>query len=191
MFQQPVNRDFPSVTLGGLLKAALFTSAMATPAHAVEQEDFSPPPKPTETTLTCAEGLIFDNALEVCVSPEAATDDQTALYLDARELAWAGRLDDALRVLNRMKPTDKVLNYKGFVARKSGDWAAAESFYLAAIDVNPNNLLARSYYGQGLVDAGLIPEAERQLTEIRLRGGRQTWPEIALRLHLEGADSGY
>ncbi|MBT8459392.1 MAG: tetratricopeptide repeat protein [Boseongicola sp.] len=191
MYQQPVNREFPSVTLGGSLRTALFIFGIAAPVHAVEQETYTAPPSPTETTLICANGLIFDDTTKVCVSPEVATDDQTALYLDARELAWAGRLEDANRVLNRMEPSDKVLNYNGFVARKSGDWESAERFYLAAIDANPNNLLARSYYGQGLVDAGLIEAAEEQLTEIRVRGGRQTWPEISLRLHLEGADSGY
>ena len=191
VFQQQANREFPSVTLGGSIRAAFFASLIATPALAVELEEFSSPPKPTETTTDCADGLIYDDAIKACVTPEAASDDQAALYLDARELAWAGRLEDATRVLARMEKTDKTLTYQGFVARKSGDWTSAESFYLAALDANPNNLLARSYYGQGLADAGFIKAAENQLSEIRQRGGRQTWPEIALRLHLDGADSGY
>ena len=189
--QQQVNRDIPSVTLGGSLRAALFACVFSTPALAVELEEFATPPTPTETTTECAEGMIYDDATEACVAPEDTSDDQAALYLDARELAWAGRLDDARRVLARMETTDKTLTYQGFVARKSGDWTSAKIFYLAALDANPNNLLARSYYGQGLADSGFIEAAENQLTEIRQRGGRQTWPEIALRLHLDGADSGY
>lgn len=191
MSQQQVNRDIPSVTLGGSLGAALFICFVATPAFAVEQEEVSTPPTPTETTTDCADGLIYDDATKACVAPEDASDDQAALYLDARELAWAGRLDDATRVLARMVETDKTLTYQGFVARKSGDWISAEAFYLAALEANPNNLLARSYYGQGLADAGLIEAAKNQLSEIRQRGGRQTWSEVALRLHLDGADSGY
>ena len=181
------------MTSGGSLRAALFLciGMGITPANAVEDAAPLAPPKPTETTTDCDLGFIFDDATKACVAPENTTDDQAALYLDARELAWAGRLNDATRVLNLMVPSDKVITYQGFVARKSGDWKAASAFYQAALNANPNNLLARSYYGQGLVDAGDIAGAKTQLTEIRKRGGRQTWPEVALRLHLEGAESGY
>ena len=43
-----------------------------------------------------------------------------------RELAIAGRLDDAARVLDVMEPSDKVMTYRGFIARQRGDWPLAE-----------------------------------------------------------------
>ncbi|MEM9757156.1 MAG: hypothetical protein AAF914_14230, partial [Pseudomonadota bacterium] len=52
--------------------------------------------------------------------------------------------------------------------------------YLAAIDANPDNLLVRSYMGQGLVTLGRVAEAQAQLVEIRMRGGAGTWPEESL-----------
>ena len=80
---------------------------------------------------------------------------------------------------------DRVLTYRGFIARKSGDFAAAEAFYAAALAQNPDNLLARSYRGQGLAEIGDLVAARAELTEIRKRDGRGTWPELALRLAIE------
>ncbi len=179
--------------LGGSLRAAfLFASLVAAgSAFAVGTDDEVAPPKPSETTTVCEDGQIWDEAAKECVAPEDATDDQAALYRDARELAWAGRLDDARRVLDVMAVSDNVLTYRGFVARKSGDWPLAKSFYQEAIDTNPNNILARSYYGQGLAERGDLEGAQAQLTEIRTRGGRVSWPELALRLAIQEANPAY
>lgn len=185
---------FPSLRfLGGPLRIAFFLSVMSLPTQslAVGFSEETEPPKPSETTTECATGTIWDDKTESCVAPEDTKQDQAELYRDARELAWAGRLDDAIRVLNAMRESDQVLTYKGFVARKSGNWLRAESFYQAALARNPDNLLARSYYGRGLLSIGDRTGAEMQLREIRARGGRVSWPELALRLSLEGGRSAY
>ena len=46
--------------------------------------------------------------------------------------------------------------------------------------MDPDNLLARSYMGQGHVASGEMVLAQAQLTEIRMRGGRNTWAEASL-----------
>ena len=46
--------------------------------------------------------------------------------------------------------------------------------------MNPDNLLARSYMGQGYVTEGRVDEAYAQLVEIRSRGGADGWPAEAL-----------
>ncbi len=155
------------------------------PSLAVGGED-SAPPTPTETTTQCETGQIYDEATETCADPEEAHFDDDTRYLAARELAYAARFDDARRVLAAMDPADdRTLTYLGFIARKTGDLAAAERAYQAALAVNPDNLLARSYMGQGYAEAGRTDAARAQLTEIRTRGGRGTWAEISLRLALE------
>lgn len=174
------------------MAAALFFGvAVPSAAHAVGFDDDTGPPPTSETTTECAEGTVWDAKTEACVAPEDTSADQATLYDMARELAWAGRLDDALRVLARLEDRDKQLTYIGFVARKSGDWERAEEAYLAAIARNPGNTLARSYYGQGLVARGDVAGARAQLSEIRARGGRMTWPAVALRLTLENGGSSY
>ncbi|MFY0680270.1 MAG: tetratricopeptide repeat protein [Thalassovita sp.] len=147
------------------------------------------PPKPTATTNTCAQdGLVWDATSESCVAPKDSRLDDDTRYDAARELAHGGHLDSALIVLAAMSDqnADRVLTYKGFVARKQGHWGKAMRFYTQALDQNPDNLLARSYYGQGLALAGAKPAAERQLAEIRQRGGAGSWAEAALVQTLAG-----
>ena len=50
-----------------------------------------------------------------------------------------------------------------------------------AIAANPDNLLARSYMGQGMVAEGRIDDAITQWREIKARGGEGTWAEASLR----------
>ena len=145
------------------------------------------PPKPSETTTVCEEGLVFDLATETCLPPEESTNEDSAMMDAVRELAYAGRYADAKRVLESMpdQDDDLVLTYYGFVTRKSGDVSGGMAFYERALAINPDNLLARSYQGQAHVEAGEMILARAQLSEIRARGGRQTWAEVSLRLAIE------
>lgn len=139
------------------------------------------PPKPTETA-SCEEGLVWDEDAGKCVAPKESSLTDDELYQAARELAYAGRYDGALRALAAMTDQQdaRVLTYKGFVARGMGDMDGAETFYQAALSADPDNLLARSYMGQGYVVQGRIDEAYAQLVEIRARGGGDGWPAEAL-----------
>lgn len=144
------------------------------------------PPTPTETTETCAEGLIWDLATQTCMTPEESTNDDNAMMDAVRELSYAGRYADARDVLRLLDPArPMVLTYYGFTARKTGDSESAMRYYRAALRSDPDNLLARSYMGQGMAEAGDMAGARHQLSEIRARGGRQTWSETALRLAIE------
>ena len=142
----------------------------------------SAPPKPTATTETCAAGLVFDLATKSCMTPEQSTNDDSARMNDVRELAYDGRYADALAVLDTMQDQadDMVITYRGFATRKAGDMAGGMAFYQAALAVNPDNILTRSYMGQALVEQGAVDLAMAQLTEIRMRGGRGTWAEGSL-----------
>ena len=158
---------------------------IAAPAWAAP-EDFAPPP-PTETTKTCEDGQVWDRETETCKDPDdAAFDDATRLRA-ARELAQADRYDDALRVLASIgdQADSAVLTITGFAHRKAGRADLGLAFYDQALAADPDNLLARAYLGEAYLDAGDVVAARAQLSEIRRRGGRQTWPEIALRLALE------
>ena len=67
-------------------------------------------------------------------------------FLVMRELAYAGRPDEALRVLASMSEgkTDRVPTYLGFANRKAGRLQAGLSFYAQAFNQNPDNIQARS-----------------------------------------------
>lgn len=161
-----------------LLAAALVAAA---PALAAGGDDDAPP-APTQTTTECPEGTVWDAEVEACVEPAESTLDDDALFDAVRELAHAGRLDGAEAALDAMtnQGAARALTYRGFLARKRGDLDAAGGLYAAAIAADPGTLLARSYWGQGLAEAGRFDEARALLREIRSLGGRETWPEFAL-----------
>ncbi len=162
-------------------------AALIAPTIAFAASDESTPVTPTETTTACSEGTIWDETTKSCVSPKESRLDDDALFRAARELAHADRYQDALSVLAEMKEgeSDRVLTYLGFVYRKMGKSDEGFEYYAAALAKNPDNILARSYLGQGLALVGDYQGARAQLSEIRGRGGRGTWAEVALRLSIE------
>ncbi|MEM7470877.1 MAG: hypothetical protein AAF340_05940 [Pseudomonadota bacterium] len=142
----------------------------------------SNPPTTTQTASECKAGQVFDEKTESCVDKSSSLIDDDQRYEAVRELAYAGQYQRALGVLDVMDEADsRVLTYRGFIARKTGDMEAAMQFYAAALDANADNILARSYMGQGLVEAGDRTGAKLQLAEIRARGGRNTWAEVSLK----------
>lgn len=140
-------------------------------------------PKPTETTKECKGVRVWDEKKQRCVRPKQSSLNQDGLYRAVRELAYAERFEDAQGVLRAMddQQDDRVLTYWGFTNRKLGNVDAAMMFYATALEQNPDNLLARSYMGQGLVAAGDIDGAKVQLAEIEARGAAYSWPATSLR----------
>jgi len=141
------------------------------------------PPKPTETTETCTGIQVWDTKTKKCVNPQGTSLDPDTLIGAVRELAYAGRNKDAQGVLQVIanQNDDLVLTYWGFTHRKLGKADLAQAFYTRAITQNPDNILARSYMGQGFVEQGRIEEAIAQWREIKARGGQDSWAEASLR----------
>jgi len=174
-----------------LVLAAALTLPVA--AFAAGDNDWNPP-KPTDTTKTCKGKKVWDEEKGRCVRPKESSLNQDGLFEAVRELAYAGRIDDAQAVLSAMSDQNdaRVLTYWGFTHRKLGNRTLANAYYDQAIAQNPDNLLARSYMGQGFVEEGQFGLAMIQWKEIRARGGANTWPEAALRQALEsGATTSY
>ncbi|MEM6276016.1 MAG: tetratricopeptide repeat protein [Pseudomonadota bacterium] len=170
----------------------------ATPGLAFAAGGSSTPPTPTETTTQCEEGMVFDEEAQSCVaiqqdSNAAPMFDQETAYELVRELAYAGRYDDAQMILATMDPLDdRTQTYWGFTHRKMGNMDLAMAAYYTALAANPDNILVRSYMGQAYVEMGATDLAQAQLTEIKARGGRETWAEKSLALAIRsGATSSY
>ena len=163
------------------LPLILALAALPVPAFAVGSEDAAAP-VPSETTRTCTAGQLWDTAQGVCIDPEADGIDNDARFAAVRELAYAGKADEAMRVLDAMTEgdSDRMMAYRGFVLRKAGRLEAALVAYGDALAQNPDNLLARSYLGLALVEMGEIALAADQLAEIRARGGAGSRAEAAL-----------
>jgi Flp pilus assembly protein TadD len=166
------------------MRALIFTTALLFPfaAFAAGTSDDSPP-QPTETSTSCKNGQVWDKKTESCVDAKESRIDDDTRYQAARELAYAGRYDDALNVLAAMsdQTESRVLTYYGFTHRKAGRAELGMQYYQQALAADPDNLLARSYMGQGLVEAGNVKAARVQLAEIVARSDGSSWPEMSLR----------
>jgi tetratricopeptide (TPR) repeat protein len=169
-----------------LTSALIFTLAFPVAAFAVGTED-EEPPTPTETTTVCEEGLVWDEKTETCIKPEDSSLNDDVRFRAVRELAYADRPEEALAVLATMREgeTPRVLTYRGFALRKSGRIEEGIAAYERAIALDPRNRLARSYFGQLLVEMNEMDLAREQLTAIRATGGTGTWPERALAKAIE------
>lgn len=172
------------------LATALLSTVIATSGFAAGSDSTSPP-STTKTTSKCKDGEVWDRKSQKCVQSDAhnLTDDDR--YKAARELAYAGQYNNAMKVLNTAKNQNdpRILNYKGFTNRKLGNVDLAMTFYQKAISENPDYILARSYMGQGLVAQGDLAGALAQLKEIKTRGGQDTWAYASLEKALLGESS--
>ena len=190
-----------------MLRTLILTSVIALPlalptASFAAGGESESKPKKTETTQNCLKAEqwdpeikkyvrfskpvngVWDADIKKCVRPDKTSHlDSDTLYQAVRELAYAGRYGEAIDVLDQMPDQldDRVLTYRGFTARKLGNLKQANLYYEQALTVNPDNILARSYMGQGKIAAGDKIAAMTQLREIQARGGAGTWAEASLR----------
>lgn len=171
-----VKQGLCSVLLTVLVSTATFTGAYAAGS------DNGQPPEPTKTTKECKDGKVWDEKKKECVDPQKSGFNDDQLYRAAREMAYAGQYDNAIRVLKLAKNQDdpRILNYLGFANRKAGNVEVGMDYYRRALAKDANYLLARSYYGQGLLLQGDVEGARAQLVEIRDRGGRDTYAYSSL-----------
>jgi tetratricopeptide (TPR) repeat protein len=168
------------------LLPALFLAALPTLSFAAGSDD-TEPPKPSETSADCKNGQVFDDTEKKCVDPQSGSLSDDLRFDAVRELAWAGQYDNAMIVLLAMTEgdTDRVMTYKGFILRKSGQIEAGIAAYETALAINPANILTHSYYGQLLVEMNELDAARGHLQAIRDNGGTGTWAEIALARAIE------
>ena len=91
-------------------------------------------------------------------------------YVRAVSLINEHRWDDALASLSRAEaaigPHPDILTYEGYVWRHKGDWTKAESFYNAALAIDPNHRGATEYYGELKVQQGDMTGARAMLARL-------------------------
>lgn len=164
------------------LAAILIAVPVAAFAAGSDGGDETEPPEPTETTLECEEGQVWDEKTETCIAVESQLLDNDQRFGAVRELAYAGRPAEAMAVLASMTEgqTARVMTYRGFLLRKTGEIEAGIAAYEEAIRIDPANILARSYYGQLLVEMNELQLASLQLEAIRQHGGSGSWAEHSL-----------
>lgn len=154
------------------LRLALIVSfAALTPfyAQAAGSED-----TPASDVAQCDNGQVYDKKAKECVDEEKSSMNDVDLLDNGRALAYAERYDEALVVLAKIKDRNaEVLNYLGYASRNAGDVEQGLKYYRAALALDPDYTLARSYMGQALLNSGDRRGAMIQLDEIEKRVGTE------------------
>lgn len=114
-------------------------------------------------TAALATPLLFAGAER---TPQAGD----SAYLQAVSLINEHRWDDALASLDRAReafgPHPDVLTYQGYVWRKKGDYARAETYYRQALAIAPEHRGAAEYYGELKVERGDLKGARTLLARL-------------------------
>ena len=127
---------------------------------------------PTTTEKSCKKkGMVFDKTKKKCIEASRGMFDDDTLFLSARNLAYDGKFDQAIHLLQLAENQDdpRILNFLGFSNRKKGRLTIALRYYERALEIDP------SYMGQGMVADGNMVGAKEQLAEIRDRGRADSW----------------
>lgn len=173
---------FPLIAAGTVALAVTTSGAFAAGSET--------PTKPTksETTQDCEKGFVWDKKKEECVKIEASIMPDDEIYKNARELAYDGQYDNALKLLAMAdNPRDpRILTYQGYANRKAGRVAKGMEYYQQALNIDPTFVLARSYMGQAFVQTGQIDAAEEELVQIAALSGTNNWPYQSLARAIRG-----
>jgi tetratricopeptide (TPR) repeat protein len=127
-----------------------------------------------QTVSQCKKGEVWDKKQQKCVKPKFGMIDDESLYEAGRDLAKAGRYDEAISVLTLAanKEDPRVLNYLGYSHRKQGRVIVGLGYYQEALRVDPNYTLVREYLGEAHLQLGDVAAAREQLSEIEKRRGK-------------------
>lgn len=162
-----------------VLAAAFLTAPLFAPV-ALAAGDNSP------TTRVCVERDTHGNCTK-WKSSSATPDDlrqwantetagESEAYLEAVQLAKAGKYRDALTKLEALDQPDNanVLNYLGYTNRKLGNIDRGIAYYREAILIDPDHAGAHEYLGEAFLQKGNVEGAKVQLRKLEaICGGRE------------------
>ena len=119
------------------------------------------------STPTCPKGEIYNSHTGKCEKGSSGLDDKE-LYTQGRDLALAGRYDEALTALKAVT-NDKdamVLTMLGYTARKMGNYEDGLAYYQKALAIEPNNVNTHEYLGEAYAEKGKLDLAKAELEKI-------------------------
>ena len=100
----------------------------------------------------------------------AARGDGDARYGAAVRFINQGLYREAISELYMSQaiigPHPDILNYLGYAHRKAGDFETAQSYYAAALNLDPDHLGANEYLGELYLELGQIDHAKSQLARL-------------------------
>lgn len=119
------------------------------------------------STPSCPKGEIYNSHSGKCEKSSSGLDDKE-LYSQGRDLALAGRYDEALTALSAVKNQNDamVLTMIGYSKRKLGNYDEGLAYYQRALAIEPNNTNTREYLGEAYAEKGKLDLAKAELVKI-------------------------
>lgn len=143
----------------------------------------------SKTVQKCKKNQVWDRKKKKCVNPQQGMIDDESIFEAGRDLAYAGRYDEAINVLTMAadKTDPRILNFLGYAHRKSGRVNVGLGYYQEALRIDPNYTLVREYLGEAYLQIGDMAKAKNQLAEIEKRKGKDCAEYRVLSAQIEAA----
>lgn len=143
----------------------------------------------SKTVQKCKKNQVWDKQKKKCVDPKQGMLDDESIFEAGRDLAYAGRYDEAINVLTMAanKEDPRILNFLGYAHRKSGRVNVGLGYYQEALRIDPNYTLVREYLGEAYLQIGDMAKAKNQLAEIEKRKGKDCAEFRVLSAQIEAA----
>jgi tetratricopeptide (TPR) repeat protein len=119
------------------------------------------------STPSCPKGEIYNSHAGKCQKSSSGLDDKE-LYSQGRDLALAGRYDEALTALKAVTNQNDamLLTMLGYTERKLGNYDDGLAFYQRALAIQPDNVNTHEYLGEAYVEKGKLDLAKAELAKI-------------------------
>ncbi|MFM9846278.1 MAG: tetratricopeptide repeat protein [Hyphomicrobiaceae bacterium] len=101
-------------------------------------------------------------AVDTLVSKDAPDLTEVRAKIKAKDFKSA--LVDLTAMIDKGVQHADVYNLMGFSLRKTGDYARGLTFYLKALDFDPDHKGAHEYLGELYVETNRLPKAKEHLT---------------------------
>ncbi len=119
------------------------------------------------TTPQCKAGYVWNAHKSKCEKKTSSTLDDKTLYTQGRDLALAGRYEEALVALGAVRNQDSmVLTMIGYSQRKLGNYDAGLATYAEALALDPNNVNTHEYLGEAYAEKGNLDLARAELMKV-------------------------
>jgi tetratricopeptide (TPR) repeat protein len=126
-------------------------------------------------TPSCKTGYVWNEQNSRCEPAKSSSLDDRSLYEQGRDLALAGRYQQALAALNAIKRPDAMtLTMIGYSERKMGHYQQAMDLYAKALALEPNNINTHEYMGEAYAEQGRPDLAKAELLKIKAVAGTDT-----------------
>lgn len=119
------------------------------------------------STPTCKAGYVWNATKGKCEPKTTSSLDDKSLYTQGRDLALAGRYDEALAALEAIKSPDSMaLTMIGYSHRKQGNYDEGLAFYAKALKLDPHNPNTHEYLGEAYAEKGKLDLAKAELINV-------------------------